>query len=133
MSVAMAVGLSACGSKSDTAKTGEESKTTTEAEPDENPTGYPEGEAQRICVMYDNNLYVYDDAGRDKVKESDISETYPEYTHKEKIVNDSNDVPVENLHGAHISDGADLYVNPENKDVVLVYDLGEIMKMKLDK
>ncbi len=94
------------------------------------PTGYAQGDAQQIFIKYDGNLYVYDDSGMINRKEEDLERIYPKHTIREKIVHNSNEEPTENLHSAHLNEGDIVLVNPDNKDEILVYDSGRILKMK---
>ncbi len=125
--IAMACNVCACGKNENVSEI--DKRETVQV-----PTGYPEGEAQEICIMYKDNLYVYDGLGRMTVKEEDVTKNFTDYTEKQSLISDSdNKEPTENLHAAHIHEGSSVYINPDNTVDVVVYDKadGDAFKLKI--
>lgn len=125
--------LNGCGTK-DTGETtsqviSESASELVELESTEDVTGYPNGEAQRIYVMYNEQLYVYDDNGRTKIDETDISDKYELYSIKKATIDDGTSIPTENLHSVRAGDNSTIYINPNDSSNILLYSSGEIMKL----
>ena len=95
--------------------------TTTENSGDEQPTGYPSGEVQRLYVFYNDKLYVYDD-NKLSISEDKIAEIYEGYELVGNIQKISNqEMPDEQLEASRCEAGLNVYANENKADEILLY------------
>lgn len=95
--------------------------TTTENSGDEQPTGYPSGEVQRLYVFYNDKLYVYDD-NKLSISEDKIAEIYEGYELVGNIQKISNqEMPDEQLEASRCEVGLNVYANENKTDEILLY------------
>lgn len=127
--MAAAICLVACGNanKSDGKEVTSE-KEVVKSNNDEVPTGYPEGEAQRMFVMYEDTLYVYDDNGYTEMEEDSIKDEYEGFDYVAKVSEVTVNVPNDNLQASRIAVGSSIYTK-ENVDNILVYYNGAVYNM----
>lgn len=95
--------------------------TTAENSGNEQPTGYPSGEVQRLYVFYNDKLYVYND-NKLSLSEDEITQIYEGYEMVGTIQKISNqEMPDEQLEASRCEVGLNVYANQNKTDEILLY------------
>ena len=112
-----------------TTTTSETTTTTEETTTVEQQTGYPDGEVQQMFVMYEDVLYVYDDAYKRHIDEAEVLSKFEGYEKIGTLNIDNLNMPDEDLSGSRFEEGATLYAKSGHDSEVFVYSVDTLYRM----